>query len=97
MTVWRGFVITILSGLLGGSLGAILGYILGRFAPGYYRLMFQIPPTAELNAVQVGIGLGITQGLMAGLVVGLVIVAVVAWYRSRSVVMNPMPKSAASP
>ncbi len=52
-------------------------------APEYYRFMFRIPPDANFNVQQLGLGLGATQGLAAGLVVGLVVVLATAWYGSR--------------
>jgi hypothetical protein len=84
MTVVRGFIITAASGVVGGLLGTGIGYLLGRFAPDYYRAVFRLPPSADLDPIQAGVGLGLTQGLGAGLVVGLGIVLVVAWYRSRA-------------
>lgn len=80
MTVFRGFVITIASGLAFAIAGGILGYGLGVILPDYYRIVFRIPPQLELDPVQVGLGLGISQGLLAGLLVGLVIVGIVTWY-----------------
>ena len=83
MTVVRGFIITIASGVAFSALGGVLGYAMGTYAPDYYRLVFQIPPSIQLNPAHVGLGLGVTQGLVAGLVIGLVIVVAVAWYKSR--------------
>ena len=85
MTVVRGFIVTIVSGLAFASIGGVLGYAMGTFAPDYYRIVFHIPPGMELDPAQAGLGLGLTQGLAAGLVVGLVIVLAVAWYRSRKI------------
>ncbi len=85
MTVLRGFVITIASGLALAVIGGVLGYAMGTFAPDYYRIVFRIPPGIELDPVQAGFGLGLTQGLLAGLFIGLVNVVAVAWYRSRDV------------
>jgi len=84
MTVVRGFVISIVSGLVFGCLGAVAGYLLGSLAPDYYRTVFRIPPEVSLDPSQVGLGLGLIQGLGAGLILGLVIVVSVAWYDSRS-------------
>ena len=81
LTVICGFIIT--SGIAFAAIGGVLGYAIGTFAPDYYRIMFHIPPSIELDPVQAGLGLGLTQGLAAGLVIGLVIVVACAWYRSR--------------
>ena len=83
MTVVRGFIITMGSGLAFAVIGGLLGYVMGTFAPDYYRIMFHIPPGIELDPKQAGLGLGLTQGFAAGLFIGLVIVVAVAWYRSR--------------
>lgn len=83
MTVLKGFVITIASGLGFGCLGAMLGFALGKAAPDYYRIVFHVPPNMPLDPAQAGLGLGLTQGLGAGLFIGLVIVVTVAWYNSR--------------
>lgn len=83
MTVERGFAITIVSALVFASVGSLLGYAIGMFAPEYYRFMFRIPPDANFNVQQLGLGLGATQGFAAGLVVGLVVVLATAWYGSR--------------
>ncbi|MDC0261764.1 hypothetical protein OAK47_00940 [Planctomycetaceae bacterium] len=89
MTVVRGFVITIASGLVFGFLGAVMGYLLGSVAPDYYRTVFRIPPEISIDTSQAGLGLGVTQGVAAGLVVGLVIVVSVAWYDSRTAASQP--------
>lgn len=83
MTVLRGFVITVASGLAFGCLGAMLGVALGKAAPDYYRIVFHVPPGRPLDPAQAGLGLGLTQGLGGGLCIGLVIVVTVAWYNSR--------------
>ena len=83
MTVIRGFLITIASGAAFSVLGGAIGYAMGTFAPDYYRVVFRVPPSVQLDPAHVGLGLGITQGLAAGLFIGLVIVVAVAWYNSR--------------
>ena len=83
MTVARGFVITITSGLTFAIFGALAGCALGWVAPDYYRIVFRLRPETEFNAVQLGLGLGVTQGLGAGLAVGLAIVLIIAWFDSR--------------
>ena len=84
MTVTRGFAITVAGGFAGALLGTGIGFTLGRFAPDYYRTVFRIPRSVDLDVAQTGIGLGLTQGLLVGLAVGLVIVLAVAWYESRA-------------
>lgn len=83
MTVARGFMITIVSGIACSLMGGLLGYALGMFAPDYYRTVFHIPPGVALDPAQAGLGLGVTQGLAVGLFIGLVVVVAVAWYNSR--------------
>ena len=83
MSVVRGFVITIVSGLAFALFGGLAGGALGWAAPDYYRIVFDMRPEARFNAVQLGLGLGVTQGFGAGLIVGLAIVLIVAWYNSR--------------
>jgi len=83
MTVMRGFIISIISGIGFAAIGGMLGYALGVLAPDYYRIMFRIPTRYEGDLVQLGVGLGLTQGFAAGLLVGLAIVVVVAWYNLR--------------
>lgn len=83
MTVTRGFIITIASGIAFAIIGAGLGFALGTVAPDYYRTVFRIPPDVDLDPAQAGLGLGFTQGLVAGLIIGLVIVVAVAWHNSR--------------
>jgi len=94
MTVVRGFMITIASGLAFGLFGGIAGYLLGSIAPDYYRTVFRIPPQALIDPAQAGLGLGVTQGLGVGLMVGLVIVVSVAWYNSRMATSQPTSTSA---
>ena len=88
MTITRGFVITIVSGIAFACLGGVAGYALGIFVPDYYRLVFRIPEGVAISPTQAGLGLGITQGGAVGLIVGLVIVLAVAWYNSRIRVRN---------
>ena len=66
MTVIRGFVITIGSGLIGGLVGTAIGFVLGKFAPDYYHTVFRMPRSVDLDPTHIGIGLGLTQGLGAG-------------------------------
>lgn len=68
MTVLRGFMITIASGIAFAFVGTGVGYTIGKYAPDYYRIVFSIPPEIELDPVQAGVGLGVTQGLAAGFV-----------------------------
>ena len=89
MTVLRGFVITIASGIVFALVGAGLGYSLGHSAPDYYRTVLRNPSGVDFDPIQVGLGLGLNQGLAAGLLVGLVIVIAVAWYNSRLKVQVP--------
>lgn len=94
MTVIRGFMTTIASGLAFACFGAIAGYLLGSIAPDYYRTVFRIPPQALIDPAQAGLGLGVTQGLGAGLIVGLVIVVSVGWHNSRMCTLQPPSTSA---
>jgi len=89
MTVFRGFAITVGSGLVFALIGGLMGYAMGTFAPDYYRILFRLPPQIDLDPAHVGLGLGLTQGLGAGLVIGLVIVVTVAWYKSRKQEAQP--------
>ena len=70
MTVARGFIITIVSGVTCTAIGGLWGYVLGTFAPDYYRTVFRIPSGDRLDLAQAGLGLGLTQGLAAGLIIG---------------------------
>jgi len=79
MTIIRGFTITLASGIAGAVVGVGIGFGLGRFAPDYYRTVFRMPRSVDLDPIQTGVGLGLTQGLGLGLLVGLVIVLAVAW------------------
>lgn len=67
MTVVRGFVITLASGLGFAACGCAAGYALAVVAPDYYRTMFQIPTAAEINVRHLGLALGLTQGFATGL------------------------------
>ncbi|MDB5336416.1 MAG: hypothetical protein JWN70_2035 [Planctomycetaceae bacterium] len=84
MTVLRGFIITITSGVVFALVGALAGYSLGLIAPDYYRTVFRMPPEISLDLAQAGLGLGATQGLGAGILIGLAIVVTVAWYNLRA-------------
>lgn len=84
MTVVRGLLITVFSGVLFSLLGGLFGWTLGRLAPDYYRSVLRIPPSVDLSPSEVGVGLGATQGMAVGIGVGLVIVVTVAWYQSRT-------------
>jgi len=88
MTVVRGFVITIASGIVFGLLGGVFGYLLGKFVPDFYRIVFGVPSHIQFDPTQIGLGLGVTQGFAAGLIIGLIIVLVVAWYRSKTTQLN---------
>lgn len=83
MTIARGFLITVISGVAFGTVGGLLGYGLGVLAPDYYRTVFRMPMGVEWNPVQAGLGLEVTQGLGAGLFIGLVIVVAVTWQHAR--------------
>jgi multisubunit Na+/H+ antiporter MnhE subunit len=66
-------------GIAGTAIGAILGYV----APGFFRQMLPLRDPANLNPVEVGIGLGLTNGLGWGLAVGVLLVAILAWRETR--------------
>jgi hypothetical protein len=83
MTVTRGFVIILASGLVFALGGGSIGYTLGVTAPGYYRAVYSSGREPWFDPVSVGLGLGITQGLVCGLVIGAVVVLAVAWASSR--------------
>lgn len=89
MTIFRGFAITLASGLVFALVGAGLGFLLGTYAPDYYRIVFNIPPGFPLEPAQAGLGLGLTQGLGGGLIIGLVIVVTVAWFNARTTKAPP--------
>jgi len=83
MTVVRGFLITIGSGVGFAVLGGLLGLGLGKFIPDYFHFVFRVPREADLDPAHAGLGLGATQGLCGGLFIGLVIVVAVVWSKSR--------------
>src|SRR5947209_20509116 len=83
MTVTRGFVIIIVSGLVFALGGGGIGYTLGATAPGYYRAVYSSGREPWFDPVSMGLGLGITQGLVCGLIIGAVVVLAVAWASSR--------------
>jgi hypothetical protein len=84
MTVLRGFLIVIASGLGFGAVGAGIGFGIGRTLPDFYRALFRFPPDVRLHPEQLGTALGLTQGLLVGLAIGAVIVLAVAWYNGRA-------------
>jgi hypothetical protein len=88
MTVARGFLIVILSGLTFALGGALIGYTLAVYLPGYYRAVFSSGREPWFDPIQVGVGLGITQGLICGLIVGAIVVLAVAWHNSRRLAEN---------
>jgi hypothetical protein len=83
MTVVRGFLIIILSGLVFSLGGGSIGYALAVFVPGYYRSVFSSGREPWFDPVAVGVGLGLSQGLICGLVLGAVVVLAVARYNAR--------------
>jgi len=83
MTVARGFMVIILSGLAFALGGGLIGYALGAIVPGYFRGVFSSGREPWFDPVSVGVGLGITQGLVCGLALGAVVVLAVAWYNGR--------------
>jgi hypothetical protein len=71
-------VLVLVSCLLGGTiLGGLVGFYLGKFAPEYYRAVFDVPDSGIFDAVQAGVGLGVSQGLVAGAVIGTILVVTV--------------------
>ncbi len=82
MTVLKGFLIVILSGIAFATVGATIGYTLGTAMPGYYRAVYPSGKEAWFDPVAVGLGQGLTQGLVGGLAIGSVIVLAVAWHSS---------------
>jgi hypothetical protein len=88
MTVPRGFLIILVSGLVFALGGGLIGYTLAVTAPGYYRAVFSSGREPWFDPVAVGVGLGITQGLVCGLIVGAVVVLAVALYNSRRSVLG---------
>jgi hypothetical protein len=87
MSVVRGFVIILVSGVFGGLVGGGLGFSLGVGTPAYYRGVFRGGNDPGFSPAEVGLGLGLTQGLICGLLIGSVIVLAVALSR------RPRPES----
>jgi hypothetical protein len=87
MSVVRGFVIILVSGVFGGLVGGGLGFSLGVGTPAYYRGVFRGGNDPGFSPAEVGLGLGLTQGLICGLLMGSVIVLAVALSR------RPRPES----
>src|SRR4051812_18099111 len=83
MTVARGFLIIVLSGLAFAAGGGLTGYTLAVLLPAYYRGVFRGGREPGFDPVAVGLGLGVTQGAVCGVLVGAVVVLAVAWYNSR--------------
>ena len=84
MTVVRGFLITLSSGITGSVVGTSIGYGVGRFFPFYYQTVFDLPENSvRSDLIELAMGMGMLQGLGGGLAIGLVIVLVVAWYQQR--------------
>ncbi len=63
--------------------GLAVGLAIGRFAPGYYRVVFQAQTDPAFDPMSVGIGLGLTQGAAIGAVLGFLSVIAYFWIRSR--------------
>ena len=89
MTVLRGFLITILSGVAFGVVGALIGYGLGVAAPDYYRIVFRMHPESQYDLPTFGLGVGLVQGAGVGIFVGVAIVLAVSWHDSRVPVRRP--------
>lgn len=85
MTVIRGFVIVILSGLVFGGAGACIGWLLAVLAPDFYRAIFRMPPGSAIDPVQVGVGVGLVNGVMIGLGLGTIIVIITTWWNVRMI------------
>jgi hypothetical protein len=83
MTVAKGFLIIVSSGVAFALAGGLVGYSLGAFAPGYYRGVYGSGREPWFDPVAVGLGLGLSQGLICGVIIGAVVVLAVAWYNSR--------------
>ena len=83
MTIFKGFLIVILSGIAFALGGALIGYSLGVAMPGYYRAVFSSDRELWFDPATVGFGMGLTQGLICGVVIGSVVVLAVAWHNSR--------------
>jgi hypothetical protein len=75
MTVFRGFLIVIASGLGFALGGGLIGYTLGVTTPDYYRGVYGMAgQSPSFDPVAVALCLGLTQGLICGLVVGCAVV-----------------------
>jgi hypothetical protein len=83
MTVFKGFLIVILSGIAFALAGGLIGWTIGTAMPGYYRAVMRSGNEPWFDPVAVGLGAGLTEGLVCGVMVGCVIVLAVAWYNSR--------------
>src|SRR5436309_1562757 len=83
MSIAKGFLIIILSGVVFALGGAIIGRTIGFYMPGYYRAVEPRGNEPWFDPVTVGLGHGLTQGLTCGLVIGALVVLAVAWYNSR--------------
>jgi hypothetical protein len=83
MTVLKGFVIVLLSGIAFALGGAGIGYGLGTIMPDFYRATSPLGREPWFNPVHFGLGQGLTQGLVCGLAVGSVIVLAVSWHSAR--------------
>ena len=67
---------------IGSLFGLAIGVVIGKFAPGYYRTVFQAEADPTFDPMSVGIGLGLTQGAVVGTVVGFL--SVIVYFRIRS-------------
>ena len=83
MTIFRGFLIIVLSCVAFAGAGLANGYGLAVFVPNYYRSVFVHGREPWFDPIVVGIGQGLTQGSVCGLVVGCVVVLATAWYNAR--------------
>jgi hypothetical protein len=82
MTIFRCFLIIVLSCVAFAGAGLAIGYGLAVFAPSYYRSVFVHGREPGFDPMGVGIGLGLTQGAVCGVIVGCVIVLATAWYKA---------------
>jgi hypothetical protein len=88
MTITKGFLLIVLSGLAFALGGGLIGYSLAILVPGYYRGVFNGGREPGFDPVGVGVGLGVSQGLLCGLILGGVVVLAVAWYNARRSVFD---------